>query len=398
MSLPFSAIPAAIGIDVGKKQLHICVANTNDNNPKAIARWTVHVVDYEDPLWYQRLLALVPVGGVVALEPTGYHLIAPIITVLKTWQPTATIYQVSGATTGQIRKLFISSSKTDHMDARALAYIAGKIIAQTPPRTAVLLEPELEQHLQHLRLYVNAHVRLTKQTTRIKNQLSALGHGIFPQLNIKRTTWLRCVALGAVTPIEIHALVNNRSAYPELQDGRGFKFVEALANALPPIDGDSAIRDAIINLAHTLQSTEAELVITAEHITRLVEHPALIDVTNRWRTAPNIGDYGIAALHIASNGKAHELERDQFVAAVGCAPATSRSGDQQRDAAATIGYRPAKTTLHLLTQTLLKETSRPNIVADYFDTTTSQRRLAATRRKLASILSGIARSNEGWRY
>lgn len=188
--------PAHVGIDIGADAIH--VATSYEPRDK------VQVIALTDTDWFEQLSAIVHVGCIVALEPTGWHYSAPIVAALQ--QIGALVLRVEHRITGKVRELRISGAKRDLTDAQALCYIATHQ-ARDQFRGVRPAEPETENRVTALRLLVWSYVRATKEKTRTQNRIRQLAHSIWPSLDNRLEIYLRAVKHGAATPAELRALV-----------------------------------------------------------------------------------------------------------------------------------------------------------------------------------------------
>ncbi|MDE8535562.1 hypothetical protein PZC41_14755, partial [Staphylococcus aureus] len=99
-----------------------------------------------------------------------------------------------------------------------------------------------------------------------------------------------------------------------------------------------------------------------------------------------------AACFIATHGRPAEYSLSEFKAAVGVAPTTGRSGSVDKTRKKRGGYAPARALIHLAVQTMSDDSQ--SLIYEYFarHRGKKKRAFAASKRKLAGILSGIARS------
>lgn len=118
---------SAIGVDIGKDSLTFAFATDSRNR----SRWPVQTVTYDNPDWWRHVVDLIAPGAVVVAEPTGWHYLTPLLTVIE--QMTTThLWLASHDASRAARQSAISASKTDEMDARALAYIADLLPRRRP--------------------------------------------------------------------------------------------------------------------------------------------------------------------------------------------------------------------------------------------------------------------------
>src|SRR5215207_10010614 len=205
-----SPTPPIVGIDIGKSQLHVCIADPAQRDAR---KWPVTVIKYDDPQWYVQLHALVPVGAIVAAEPTGWHYLQPIVTVLQArW-----IWQVGHQIVAAVRKTHLAKAKTDHIDAQALATIAQLVSQDNPPRGCRPYHHAFFIQAHALRMLLNEKRATQKQTTRLTIQLDALSHSVWPACAIRRDAFLSIFDQGIPTApdlktaVQVAASKNRRS-------------------------------------------------------------------------------------------------------------------------------------------------------------------------------------------
>ena len=121
------------------------------------------------PLVAETLLDLLDDHAVVAAEPTGHHLLAPIANLLHAYKPAAQLWQVDGKQTAHYRDSFIAA-KNDRLDAIALTLIARDIAAGTRPATAAPTTTSSKAPCSASGCWSTSHRRLTKENTRTKNR------------------------------------------------------------------------------------------------------------------------------------------------------------------------------------------------------------------------------------
>ena len=166
---------------------------------------------------------------------------------------------------------------------------------------------------------------------------------------------------------------------------------------LPDLDADPAVRSAVIDLAANQRQTDEQILIVADQIADLLDAPPFDRLTTRWRTVPGSSDIYIAALHVATYGRATEFTVDAFCAAVGTSPTTAISGDGDRTRAPRKGYRPIRAYLHMWALSLISPDLAANPIRDYFNASPN-RHLPITKNKFARVLWGVARSPDGFHY
>lgn len=374
-----------LGIDIGKAGF---VAAFLPDDPKTSPRqWrSILKIDYADPLWWRTLLDLIAPNGVVAAEPTGHHLLAPVAAVLRRYQPHVQVWQVDHKLTAAYRNAHVSAAKNDRLDAIALCLIAADIAAGQPPRGVRLYDHHHESAVQALRMLVNQHRGVIKESTRLKNRLNVHAHSLYPSF-AGSNTWLRALQHGAASPRQLREFAALETPYA---DGRMTYALRKLTADLPDIDGDPATIDAAYDLANQLALVTARADALEAEIERLISAPPFATVTRRWRTLPAAGTITLAALHVATHGLVQEFTKDEFTSAVGVSPTTSTSGAGDRTRTTARGYRPIKTLLHLWAMALLSPNMPENPVRTYYQQ--RERPFAAARTKLARVLWGVARN------
>lgn len=383
-----------VGIDISKKKIDVCLAHP-DQSPK---KWPVHTISLEQPDWYLQLNSLVQ-NSLVVLEPTGYHLSRPIVEVLHA--ASNQIYQTANKNTGKIREMHISGTKTDAMDARALALIAQSIGEGQEMRGTYLYDSRREAASTQLRLLCNERTRLIKAKTRLTNQLHALAHGVWPILSQKLSTYLNCVTVGYVTPLQlngIHQRFTNGEIVEGLSDGRINRYIVKLVEQVPLIDCDDITRRVIFQTNEMRNHTMAEMVHVEQQIEELIFSDPFAEVTKRWLTIPAASPQMIAPLHVASRGLVLQMDREEFKAALGVHPKIRESGDAKKTSNAKSGYRPALIAIWMWTQNMVNPNNRSNSIRDYYQAATIDRAFFAARRKFGGILWGVARDPRGYVY
>ncbi len=380
-----------IGIDIGKSVL--TVATSDPAAPPCT--WPVANIDLEDPAWWRHLRSHIPAGAIIVIEPTGTHYMTPIFTALTGLN--CQLWLVNTTTTGKIRAVHISTAKSDRTDAQALA-LAATWIAQGR-RVHGARPYGSDEVTATLRQLVNAHASATKTVTRHHNRLQQLAHALWPALAQHMPTYMKAIAVGAVLPDDVRDLAarDDLAALPGYKHHSARAALQRLAEKLPPGIPAPDHREPILALHSNISALQAEIAALESAITAEIEKPALEEVTRRWRTVPSASDLAIAALHVATHGRAQDFTRDEFRAAVGAHPKRRQSGDRVTAQKTKSGYRPTMKNLYLWTLRLLRTNNRPNPVAAYFDTVHTDRRMHAAVGKLARILHAVARDPAGYR-
>lgn len=387
-----------IGIDVGKGELFVAFAPTEPRTP--IQQYPTLKIDLTDPTFWQRLIDLIAPDAIIAAEPTGAHLLTPIARLLEHFRPEAQLWQVAHSQTGRYRESYVAAAKNDRLDAIALYLIARDIARGQPPRNVRLYDPAQADSVQALRLRVNQHRRLTKETTRCKNRLHVLAHALFP-LFAGSSTWRRAAEAGYYTCQDIQQLSKNlreiergdRQFPKPYKTGQARNYLHGLAESIPPLGGAPATIEAITRELHTLNTTEQQLEALEQEIAAAINREPFAITTARWMTVPSAGLIAIASLHVATSGKATEMTVDEFCAAVGTNPLTSISGSRDKTTNPRRGYTPARVHLYLWTLNMVQMPENP--IAEYFERQKArgkQRPIYAARTKLARILWGVAQS------
>jgi transposase len=388
MIQPVPDTPFAVGVDIGKGALHVCVAIP----AIPIKNWAVQEVSLKDPNWADTLLRIVPPGALVLHEPTGWAYSLPLRRALEMREPRPNIWLINHVASAASRRLYVSRAKNDTLDARAIARIAQDVVDGQEVRGVRPDNTTLQDTVLGLRLLLNYRRRLTKLTTRLSNQIDALAHSIWPILAQKKSLYLALIERGAVTPEEILQML---AAQPTLgMRGTAVTALRTLADALPCVPVHPTIRSSIA----TLHAEYAANMAKREALQNAIEatlHADFPDITRRWSTVPGAGPLYIASLIVATNGLYSELTAEQFKAACGVAPNTGRSGSVDKTRKGRGGSVHAKDALHMWALSLVGDTAPDTSIRRYFG---AGHNLAHCKRKLAEILSGIARNPEGaWR-
>ena len=377
-----------IGVDIGKTELYVSWPDPPDGSPKL---WPTRSIALTEPDWWRKLIALVAPGALVAAEPTGWHYLAPVADIL-TKERAAQIWLVNNVATGRVRGQF-SATKSDKMDARALAFIAYQVDTGEIPRGVRLHSQALETHVNILRGQLNHRRRLVNDKKRLTNQLQTFAHSLWPLFDQKLATWLRCVDAGAITPAQV-----KRFAATSDIDGRRLRYVKELAADLPDTDGNAYAAENIADLRQRQNQILKEIEQIEVAIGHRIVEPPFTEVTRRLSTVPSASPIAIAAIHVATHGRADQLDPNQFAAAVGAVPRTYESGATDKTRLIKKGYRPAVNAVYMWTVRLLSPKIPPNPVREYHKRDDSPGRIYKSRNKLARTLSGVCRSPAGYRY
>jgi len=392
------SIPPSVGLDLGKSAIDICPFLPG-LSPRSLI---VHHVEYE-PDWSNYVQKLVPPGAVVALEPTGWHYLTPLLACLTAIG--AHVWHIPTTVTGKIRAVHISSGKSDKMDARALALAASWIATGDPPRGSYAYGDAIQQAAQQLRAEVNAHYRATKAITRLSNQLDQLAFSIWPILSQKSTLYFRAASAGAITPAQLRALSArvDLAQVPGYAHGIARNSLAALVKALPDIATcppavETAIRDTLARRA----VLEAEAAEALTHVELLVQEPPFGDITDRWLTIPGASLLTCACLHVASNGRVLVYERDEFKTACGASPKRGKSGaGDHRAHGRKPGYRPLMSQTWMWATSLLKDSAPPSSVHDTYTRLVARNHpkpFLASISQLITVCWAVARDPRGYRY
>jgi hypothetical protein len=377
-----------LGLDLGRHKLDL--SYPDGGTPK---KWQTVTIDLRDPDWFLHFVNLVAADALIVAEPTGWHMLTPIVTCLRAWRPLAQLILINTTQTKKVRSVFIASSKTDAMDARALAYVALKISQGEDVIGQHKFDHHREAVVGSLRLKVNSVVRVQRTATRATNQIAAFGHSLWPLLAQKKATWIPLAARGIVTPHQVKTYVAEKNEEWQSLSGIARHHISKLADQLPDIDGDPTVVTAIVDLANMIYLLEQEERVLLADIEQRIHQAPFAQVTSLWETAPGCGSLLIAALHVASSGRAQELTADQMKSACGVSPLANTSGSVDNTRKNRKGYRPAMALLHLATMACIG--NGDNVIADYY---TRTKDMPATKAKLVRVLSGIARSGTPYMY
>jgi len=369
-----SAAPrTAVGIDIGKTALHVCVADP----AQARTKWPVHQIELKSPDWWRQMHALIPDGSIVCAEPTGWHYFQPVAMVCAA----ASIHQVGHQVVASVRKSHFSKAKTDAIDARVLAYIAQEIAAGQKIRSTRPYQHALFAQVHPLRMMLNEKRTLERQATRLKNQLDALAHSVWPACAIHKESFLRLFDQGIPD-------ADMKTAAERLGAPR-------LAADLPPdLPANPHTLAAIAARVPRLRLLDQEIADLDQHLLQALAHPVFAPIAARLLSVPTMDISLIAAILVATQGDPAAFTISEFKAALGNHPVSFSSGNTDRARSAKSGYRPAMKYLYLLCGRLLnpRQVSPTNPVAAYF---ARKQSMAAARRKLAGMLWAIASRTGG---
>lgn len=383
-----------LGIDIGK---HNSVLAWNDGT-RDRARWPSITLDYKADDWWSTLIEKLDPDAIIIAEPTGWHYLAPVAAIIHQFT-TAQLWLAAPDAVVSARNHF-AAAKTDQMDARALAYIASLIALGDAPRNVRPYLADQEGKVVELRLLVNKHARLTRASTRAKNQINVLGHSLWPGLPLHRSTWLRLVERGAVTPRDIKLFVETISAnLPPGITGHHVRYFSALANSLPDISVDPLIAANITELAADLRALTLKEAEVMQAISDLIHQPPFDEVTRRWLSIPRATPALIAPFHVATHGNAQAFNADALKSVIGINPVARISGAGDKTRQSRKGYRPALNALWQWAMLLLHPAAPANPVRDYYqrqDAANHPHAFTATRSKLARIIAAVAADPSGY--
>lgn len=382
------------GVDIGKKGLDVCLSRPGEDPRK----WPVHKMPYDIQGWDAELRALVPPGAVVVMEPTGYYYMQPLVSALAGHN--CVLWQVPTPSTQAIRSVHIAGGKSDAMDARALALAATWIANNRPVRGSYPHDAQREINTHELRLQVNRLHSLKRERTRLLNQLDQIGHSIWPSLVLKKETWLKCLALGALTPSDIKNLAADADATrPDgFTHGNARRPLKWLAGSLPedlivPVQTVVTLRE----INQRREELDAQVINAEERITVTVASPQFAVFSHLWSSVPGASDVAIAALLVATRGRPDTYSRDEFKTALGVAPQRKRSGGSDVRDKNRPGYRPAMVATWFWTMRLLTDTTENNPVQRYHAKLAAQKHqyaFRAAQNKFARLLHGIITNGE----
>ncbi|MBI5670669.1 MAG: transposase [Chloroflexi bacterium] len=378
---------SAIGVDIGKDSLTFAFATDSRNR----SRWPVRTITYDNPDWHLKVLELIAPDAIICAEPTGWHYLTPLLTVIEQ-MTTAHLWLASHDASRAARQSAISASKTDEMDARALAYIADRIAHGDPPRNVRAFDSQLEQQVLTLRLYVNKLARLTRESTRLQNQIDAFAHSLWPLLAQRKKTYLRLAERGILTPRQIknfavmHIARTTAERKADGWNGQTLRFIDALARDLPDIEVNPVVAATLHELLVTLRANDAQEVATCQVIHAIVQQPPFAEVTRRWMTIPACTLDYCAAFHVATHGQAEQYTADMLKAVTGINPLAYSSGQKDSARQSRKGYRPALNAVWTWAMHLVNpRRAADNPVRDYYTELTARNHahaFTATRNKL----------------
>ena len=389
----------AVGIDTGEAAIHVCVA---DDSMEA-ARWAVVELDLTDAGWHEALVALVPRGAVVAIEPTGWYYSRPIVQVLV--RHGCRVAYVRHETTEAARLENVSSQKTDPNDARALAFKARQFAGGGYVRGVRAAHLDQEDLVIRLRTTVAARRLYVRLRGGAMNRLRTFARGVWPSLSNHMGAYLRAMGAGAFAPAELQALSLGQevaaSRVVAYRHGLCRRGLRELVAEIPEDVGEipASIVVAMRLAFADLGSGDARIEALEEDLRLAIEQDPIGSVTRLWRTVPGAWDVAIATIHSACRCEVLQMTPDEMRAACGCHPSRQESGKVEEAHEGKRGYRAAKSALHLWTMALLNPRMTPaNVVRDYYDRLKRENHRYAVhsaRGKLVRILHGIAVNGKG---
>lgn len=379
-----------IGIDVGAKKLDVAVLHV-DQIPTKAAVFSVAL----DHGWDMQLADLVDGARCVAMEPTGVYS-RPLLSFFASYpSDDLPVLEVSHAVTKRYREAYISDSKTDKNDARALALIArdvhnmGRDVRGVRP-TSLLTD--------ELRLLVNWRRAAVKEQTRTYNRLKSLAAGVDPALANRLDTWLRA---DLVHPDDFSEFVAAAEKLEiEAFRGSGSHMSRKALLTMVSSTADTAYMTTVQRVvAHNLHDRLRALSGELDHCERL-----MVEVCERinpnlfhaWSSLKGSSLGTVAALMVACRGSVQGFSVDEFRAVVGWRPVRQQSGNSDKSSAARVGYKPAKVGVYMWVFSLVKY---DNEIGRYFTRSGSVNRIAATCGKMCRMLYGVgvrAENGEVW--
>lgn len=380
----------ALGLDIGVDGFHICTAR-EDATPD---KWPVWFLSYRDtPRWRDALRAMLGKKTICVAEPTGWNYLSPVARVITTQSP-ARLHMIEHSKTGAVRTTLNITQKTDVNDARALASVAWDLHGR--PRVAGAWRFDWTEHEQllELRFLVNSHYKASADKTRFNNRLKHLGHSVDPALNFG-VAWKLCMSLGVFTPDEILAL----DPITLTSSGKQRTAIRRLQERLTP---DTQVSDSLVaSMRETYNNYTHAVARLADLEAAILERVLSSEwgyLYVRWMTIPMASSVGVAALIVASKGKADKLDFKVFKSTVGAYPQVKESGKVHKSRAAKRGYRPAMKAIHMWAQTLIRDEAPDNVVKRYFagGEKNGGRKFTATKARLVRVLHGVAKDPRGY--
>lgn len=370
-----------IGIDIGASAIHVATSSA--------ASAPVKVINLDDPDWHTQLISLIPIGAVVACEPTGWHYSAPIMRAVN--QVDCQLVTVQHATTGQIRALRIAGVKNDKTDAKALSYAAEQAAQGTPLRGTRPVDPTLTSEVDALRLLILAHRRATKESTRSINRLRQIAHAISPAIAQGIDAYTTAVARGYITPQELGIALTDKTIHHLTRQA-----LAKICGGIPPYVGISpTTRTLIGSEVEALQAYRARAAQLEGFIGEVITTPPFAHLFNLWSSIPGSGVLSIAPIIAACHASAEIMTLAEFKASLGSHPRRSESGETKQTSASRQGFKPGKASLYLWTMVLIR--LGDNAVAGRFKTAkerNARHAIRIARAKLCEILWAIARTGK----
>ncbi|MCC6972960.1 MAG: transposase [Anaerolineae bacterium] len=370
-----------VGIDIGATAIHVATSSA--------AHAPVKVINLDDPDWHTQLISLIPLGAVVACEPTGWHYSAPIMRAVN--QVDCQLVTVQHATTGQIRALRIAGVKTDKTDARALAYAAEQAAAGTPLRGTRPVDPTMTSEVDALRLMILAHRRAVKETTRTINRLQQIAHAISPSLAQGIDAYATAIERGYITPQELSIALNDKTIHHLTR-----RALTKVCSGIPPYVSISATTRTLIGSevealnVHRTRAGQLE-----GFIGEVITTPPFAHLFNLWSSVPGAGVLSLAPIIAACHASAEIMSLAEFKASLGSHPRRSESGETKQTSASRQGFKPGKAALYLWTMSLIRMDN--NAVAERFKLAkarNARHAIRIARAKLCEILWAIARTGK----
>ena len=179
------------GIDVGRDGFSI--ARAMPGAPREV--WPVDDLRYRDPNWVRLLRNALTPPAVVAVEPTGWTYLAPILNAYRASETKPIFYLVSHNTSAQFRKALAGDVKNDRSDARVLAQV-GFLAHRGNLAGVHKLDFFRDYSIQPLRYLVNEFARQRKGIRRVKQQQTLLLYEAYPMLAARPEFMRRLFSLG----------------------------------------------------------------------------------------------------------------------------------------------------------------------------------------------------------